>query len=168
MLQWVNFVDLMQHLWQYVVMQFGKQTTIYTTCHGAGCSRKVPGGVWYCGACKKDGGAASQNIRRSPEKPGGVLDTEATRLRSTRAWTRFAKYTLQSNPWCLDPFREHTTPTPARHVHHIEPVATAPDLLLEPSNVVPLCISCHARIESLHRNGHNTKKYFDSLSVNHT
>ena len=137
---------------------------VLSTCHGKGCSQKVPGGVWYCPRCKRNGGVAN-NIHRPIEKPGGVQETEATRLRSTKAWTRFSKHILRNHPWCTDPFREHTTPTPARHVHHIQPVATAPDLLLEPTNVSPLCISCHARIEALHRNGHQTSKYFDHLTA---
>lgn len=142
-----------------------KQGAILTTCHGKGCSRKVAGGVWYCDGCKKTGDKAEQKIHRPVEKPGGIQETEATRLRSTRAWTRFAKHTLQCQPWCYDPFREHTTPTPARHVHHIQPVATAPHLLLEPSNVVQLCISCHARIEALHRNGYEAARYFDGITT---
>ena len=157
MLQSVNFVDLMRHLWQYVVMQFGKQTTIYTTCHGAGCGRKVPSNVWYCERCKGKAKQPEPNKQR-----GAVDDTEARRLRSTTAWTKFSRYTLMTYPLCADPFNEHNGPVLAKQVHHIKPLSTHPELLLEPSNVASLCITCHNRIEGLHRSGRQTAHYFNS------
>lgn len=146
-----------------------KQRTgaILTTCHAKGCHRKTTGGDWYCDSCKI-GGDRQTKIHTPPEKARGRDDTEATRLRSTLAWAKFSRYILRNQPWCADPFKAHTTPTPARHVHHIIGVAVAPDLLLEPTNVSPLCISCHARIESLHRNGYDTTKYFPTTSQHTT
>lgn len=44
---------------------------------------------------------------------------------------------------CLDEGRTR----PARHVHHIQPIATHPELRLVWDNLMSVCIKCHEELE---------------------
>ena len=61
-----------------------------------------------------------------------------------RAWQRLRLRVLRDEPLCRFCKAEGKV-TPAEHVDHIQPVADAPHLRLVPSNLRPLCASCHNR-----------------------
>jgi len=133
--------------------QHTKQGAIMSSCHSPACSRRVADGSRYCDKCKA--------VRTDTSGPHSKdADTDPRRLRSTTAWTKFARYILMTNPLCCDPFNEHNGPVVARHVHHINPLSTHPERLLDPDNVASLCIPCHSRIEGMHRSGRHTAHYF--------
>jgi len=54
-------------------------------------------------------------------------------------WTAFARAYLGTHPLCGDCQKK------ASQVHHLIPVRAAPHRRCDPTNVVALCHSCHAR-----------------------
>ena len=99
--------------------------------------------------------------RIAPESArGGPSLQLAAKLRSSSRWQKARRRHLSEHPLCLDPFNQHTGPEPARHVHHIVPVAVDPKRLTDPSNLASLCIDCHARIEGMERAGSPTQAIF--------
>lgn len=86
---------------------------------------------------------------------------QAQRLRSSARWQTFRALCIAKHPLCFDPYHEHGDQAElAEHIHHIEPLALRPDLLVTPSNCVPLCQLCHARIEGEERRGRRTAGLF--------
>ena len=56
---------------------------------------------------------------------------------------------LAQNPVCCDPFGRHAKVSrivPAVDVDHIKPRLERPDLAFSPSNLRPLCKSCHGKV----------------------
>lgn len=62
-----------------------------------------------------------------------------------RDWAAFAPAWLASHPLCGDCDKRATA------VHHLIPVRVAPHRRCDPTNVVSLCPSCHARRHILSR-----------------
>ena len=61
----------------------------------------------------------------------------------TSAWKRLRIAHLSAHPFCVSCL-ELDYRVPAVHVDHIQTVATAPELRLDPANLQSLCISCHS------------------------
>lgn len=85
---------------------------------------------------------------------------EAKRLRSSYRWQKCRNRFIKLNPLCCNPFNDHHEAVPAKQVHHIEPVAEAPELLCVTSNLASLCDDCHGKVEGMERAGKPTKKLF--------
>lgn len=60
-------------------------------------------------------------------------------------WRKLRLWFLQRNPLCAD-CRKHGYVTAAYEVHHIVPIAQAPERRLDPDNLASLCKPCHSRI----------------------
>jgi 5-methylcytosine-specific restriction endonuclease McrA len=84
----------------------------------------------------------------------------AARIRNSSQWQKVRALHRSKQPLCTDPFREHSGPVVADSVHHIEGVATHPELAFTPSNLASLCSECHARVEALERAGQSTQHLF--------
>jgi len=65
-----------------------------------------------------------------------------------RRWRSFRNRYLTLHPWCADCRADGKTRL-AEHLHHIEKVAEKPWLLLNPTNLIPLCAACHQRRTNL-------------------
>ena len=57
-------------------------------------------------------------------------------------WERFRSWFLAQHPLCQDCEAAGRT-TVADQVHHMRPIAVAPQLRLVEANCVPLCAACH-------------------------
>ena len=69
-------------------------------------------------------------------------------IRKTSRWQKVRAAKLSAFPLCEDPFQNHQDNTAtARQVHHIQGLATHPDLAFHADNLMSLCTACHARIE---------------------
>lgn len=58
---------------------------------------------------------------------------------------------MASNPTCEDPYGEHAkrnTMAQTKQVHHVRGLATHPELAFDESNLMSVCWTCHARLES--------------------
>lgn len=89
--------------------------------------------------------------------------SEARRFRSSRAWANARELARSRFPVCCDPFGAHAQDgvvEPTAHIHHIEPLERRPDLGCTPSNLAPLCVACHARVEAMERKGEATAYLF--------
>jgi 5-methylcytosine-specific restriction enzyme A len=62
-------------------------------------------------------------------------------------WQRLRRLVLAEEPLCRPCVAAGRT-TPAAHVHHSIPVREAPELRLVRSNLVPVCVPCHGRLEA--------------------
>ena len=82
-----------------------------------------------------------------PERETSREYKAACKIRSSKAWQSVRWSVLQSEPFCRL-CRNRGETTPAEHGHHIQSVATRPDLALDADNVCPLCELCH---EQVHR-----------------
>ena len=84
---------------------------------------------------------------------------EAARIRGGARWAKVRRLKLSADPLCEDPHGEHArrnTTESAKQVHHIEGLATRPDLAYHWSNLMSVCTGCHARIEAGVRKGIQT------------
>lgn len=72
----------------------------------------------------------------------------ARRLRASTAWRKMSETIRRTEPLCADPYGHHAArPVPSAEVHHIVPLRVAPELAFEPTNLVALCVACHAEVE---------------------
>ena len=79
---------------------------------------------------------------------------EASRLRGNRNYQRLRTWLKAVHPRCYNPIGRHRGHPPmAQQVHHIVSVVKAADMAFDATNCVPLCASCHARVEAAERNG---------------
>lgn len=66
-------------------------------------------------------------------------------------WRRLRALILRDRPLCEDPLgehrRRHRIPPPATDVHHRRPRSEAPELALDPGNLMALCRRCHNLLE---------------------
>ncbi len=76
-------------------------------------------------------------------------------------WRKCRERYLDDNPTCED-CEAMGVVVPAVDVHHVEPIAEAPELRLEPSNLIALCKGCHRvrhgkprHLEAHHRTRHH-------------
>ena len=58
------------------------------------------------------------------------------------AWQKLRNRVLDKQPLCIDCLKQNRV-RPAIEVHHVIPIADAPKLRLEESNLAPLCPDCH-------------------------
>lgn len=98
-------------------------------CAEPGCSAVVPQGERYCEAHRK----------RHERKPF----QNATRAGNyhTAEWRALKRRILESHPFCA-----MCGASGRLEVHHIRPVRTSPELMLEPSNLMVLCHACHCAV----------------------
>ena len=117
-------------------------------CRYPGC-RALLDKSGYCAAHKSSSRNASRDYDRGRRKKDPAL-AEARRIRSSARWRKVRLLVLSDSPLCADPFRDHdkrgTTET-AKQVHHIQGLASRPDLAFTWSNLMPVCTRCHARLE---------------------
>ena len=91
--------------------------------------------------------------------------TMARGIRDTWRWKKFSKRMRNAYPLCMAPFckRRKAGAWPAsKSVHHIQPLARAPELAFDESNTVPVCDQCHGWIEAIERRGYETAHLFDN------
>ncbi len=79
--------------------------------------------------------------------------SRARRIRSSARWQKIRKTILQRRPIC-----ELCHKAISYEVHHIKPVAAAPDLAFVSSNLAALCRRCHEKIEGAERRGIDTEE----------
>jgi len=120
-------------------------------CRHPGCPSLVKG-TGYCEEHKAD----EQQFRRDYERKrkSDPALARAARLRSSTRWQRVRLQKLARDPLCEDPFGDHQREgetQPGQQVHHVEGVATRPDLAFTLSNLQTVCTRCHARLEALER-----------------
>lgn len=119
-----------------------------TPCRHPGCSALLDRSG-YCDAHADRACAPAKDYDRHRRAVIPHL-AHAARVRSSAAWQRLRRLKLSMSPLCQDPHGDHAranqTDT-ASQVHHIEPLATHPDLGLELSNLMSVCTRCHARLE---------------------
>ncbi len=122
-------------------------------CKYPGCSRLLPKSG-YCTAHK----ATAPDYRKDYErkrKADPVLSL-AAKIRSSPQWQRVRRYKLGINPICEDPHGEHAgrnETVTAKQVHHIQGLATHPELAYVLTNLQSVCTRCHARLEAMERSG---------------
>jgi 5-methylcytosine-specific restriction endonuclease McrA len=68
---------------------------------------------------------------------------EHQRFKNSPAWRKLRPTIVARDGACVD-----CSSTVNLTVHHIKPVRLAPDLALDPDNLVTLCRSCHGRREA--------------------
>jgi len=62
-------------------------------------------------------------------------------------WRRLSERKRATDPLCEHCLKSDRI-TPAEHVHHIESIASRPDLRLVWSNLMSVCADCHREIEN--------------------
>lgn len=60
-------------------------------------------------------------------------------------WRTLRRNILHANPLCIECKKEGKL-VGAVDLHHKKDLKDRPDLALEPTNIIPLCKSCHAKI----------------------
>jgi 5-methylcytosine-specific restriction endonuclease McrA len=93
-----------------------------------------------CARCFAGYKATRPEPKRSAE--GLARRAEHQQVIGTARWRKLAQQVKMRDGGCV---RCHTTL--GLTVHHVVPVRTAPELAFDPSNLVTLCRSCHARVE---------------------
>ncbi len=61
-------------------------------------------------------------------------------------WRKLSERKRAADPLCERCLGNGRT-EPARHVHHIKPISDRPDLRLEWSNLMSVCVECHEELE---------------------
>ena len=87
---------------------------------------------------------------------------EASRLRGLRSFQRLRTWLKAVHPRCYNPIGRHRGHPPmAQQVHHIVAAKDSADMAFDATNCVPLCRSCHARVEQAERSGRLDAKTWD-------
>ena len=124
-------------------------------CSHAGCKALVVSGA--CDQHRRTNARAYDATIRQ-DTPALAL---AAKIRNSAQWQKLRASHRDLEPFCRDPFGVHGSfSPPARASHHIEPLATRPDLAFEIGNLAGLCTPCHARTEALERDGKPTAHLF--------
>lgn len=97
----------------------------------AAASRPRP---WLRGAAN---GMAGRTGSSNPNWKGGC-SSERQRLYAGSAWRKLRRIVLARDRICTS-----CGDTTTRHLHHVKPWATHPELRFDPDNVVLLCRTCH-------------------------
>jgi 5-methylcytosine-specific restriction protein A len=110
-------------------------------CRWPGCPEVTRDNSGYCEQHRPQ--ARRQRDKALDEKRGS-----ARRRGYDWRWERFRAWFLRQpgNQICHRCLELRGEVVKAEMVHHIEPVRERPDLRLNPSNVVPLCIRCHSEV----------------------
>jgi len=70
------------------------------------------------------------------------------------AWRAFRRAELAMRPLCVAILPDgRPCHKPAKHLHHIKPRKTHPELAFDGGNVDPLCVACHSRLEAKEKMG---------------
>lgn len=129
-----------------------------TSCRATGCRNLVPSG--FCpdhAHLQQAASAAYDHGRRRYSKELAV----AAEVRSSAQWQKVRRIHRAMYPLCCDPLGDHKgAPALNQQSHHIEPLASRPDLAFTLSNLAPLCARCHSRVEQEHRAGKPTRQLF--------
>ena len=89
---------------------------------------------------------------RRPRDPS-VRNPEVAKVHGSARWQRLRASVIRAGALCVECERMGDV-VAATQVHHIQPIRTHPELAYERANLMPLCASCHARIEAKgRRNG---------------
>lgn len=82
-------------------------------------------------------GMAGRTGARNPNWRGGT-SPERQRLYAGSAWRQLRRIVIARDEVCVS-----CGSSTSRHLHHVKPWATYPDLRFDPENVVLLCRPCH-------------------------
>lgn len=96
-------------------------------------------------------------VHRQRNDDAGMVN--ARKLRSTARWQRLVKAYRQANPLCELCQRQGRV-TAMNEVHHIQQVATHPELALRWNNLAALCTKCHAKVSMCERRGGDAAALF--------
>ena len=117
-------------------------------CNFPGCAALLDKGG-YCPTHKASAPKRHQIYNRHVRAKNPALAL-AAKIRKSARWQKVRRQILADAPLCADPHgmhaREGITRT-ATQVHHVQGLATRPDLAFHSDNLQPLCTRCHARIE---------------------
>ena len=139
-----------------------------TLCRHPGCPALVHDGSGLCAAHQGDRRAAGRRYDAVTRKNTPAL-AAAAKLRNSAAWQQTRDLIRAKHPFCCDPLGQHPGfPIPTAQIHHIEPLATRPDLAYEETNLAPVCVACHAEIEAMERRGDATGYLFADFIQNLT
>lgn len=120
-----------------------------TPCRFPGCRSLLDKGG-YCHAHAHHAKQSTRIYDRTTRRNDPAL-AEAKRIRSSARWIKVQRLFITEHPLCQDPFGDHqrrgTTET-GQQVHHIKPLATHPHLAYDFENLMSVCTTCHAKIES--------------------
>jgi len=75
----------------------------------------------------------------------------AKQIRSSARWRRVRAKQMSRQPLCADPFGQHERDgitIAGEQVHHVKPLRTHADLAFDLSNLMTVCIGCHAKLDS--------------------
>lgn len=117
-------------------------------CNSPGCPVLLDKGI-YCQKHKATAPKRHTIYDRHVRRKDPALAI-AARIRSSPRWQLVRRQVIADNPLCADPFGIHQRQSVTRtstQVHHIEGVATHPELAFVASNLQSVCSSCHARLE---------------------
>ena len=121
-----------------------------TPCRHPGCSALLDrSGHCEDHADRASGQAKDYDRHRRATTPRLAY---AARVRSSAAWQRLRRLKLTMDPLCEDPHGDHARARrtiTATQAHHVQPLATHPDLGLELSNLMSVCTRCHAKLERM-------------------
>jgi hypothetical protein len=127
---------------------------MHRPCHHPGCSNLVviDRARKYCDdhSHKERQRQPDRRDTASPDDPAVV----AFRLRCSPHWRKVRKVKLSMSPLCEDPHGDHKrfgVTTSAEQVHHIEPIGERPDLAFTMSNLMSVCVRCHAKLSGMER-----------------
>ena len=95
--------------------------------------------------------------RQAPQRPPKRF-AETDHLRASIRWRAVRLAILRKSPLCQSIWCANQV-TAAVEVHHIEPLATRPDLAYVAANLAALCVPCHAKISGYERRGKPTKQF---------
>lgn len=101
-------------------------------CAAPGCRALVKAG--RCEAHRK------QRWQQQDERRG-----TSTERGYDATWRKLRLWFLQRNPLCAECSKRGRI-RPAAEVHHIRTIAEAPELRLDPDNLMALCKPCHSSI----------------------
>jgi len=123
-------------------------------CHHPGCPNLVTidRTTRYC----------ADHAHKERQRPQDRRDTAgaddpaaiAFRIRSTPQWRKVRKVKLSMQPLCEDPHGDHRrfgVTVSAEQVHHIQPAGDRPDLAFVMSNLMSVCVRCHAKLSGQER-----------------
>lgn len=131
-------------------------------CRHSGCPALLPR-AGYCAAHARPSCKAVYDATTRRESP---TLAEAARIRNSRQWQRVRQMHRDRQPLCCDPFGAHPDdPQPNQSSHHIQPLASRPDLAFDFSNLAGLCTACHARVERMERAGRPTAALFRATAT---
>ena len=107
----------------------------------------------FCSNHKSSAGQPGRDYDQGRRKTDPAL-AMAKRIRSSARWQRVQRHHLSAYPMCSDPFGDHAhrnTTASATQVHHIQSLATHPELAFHADNLQSACAPCHSQLERVAR-----------------